>query len=546
MTLRAIRFVLSAALLTGICLSTAGAQEFATIEKNFEQHVTVKKLPNGLTLIVCNRPEAPVFSFFTIVNAGSVQDPTAETGLAHMFEHLAFKGTKDIGTTDYPAEKTALAKVEQTYAAYDAELRKRVGRDPARLAELKTKFDAARAAAEKYVVPNQFTQIAELNGAVGVNAETSMDATQYFWSMPANRLQLWAYMESDRIANPVPREFYKERNVVMEERRMRVDSNPIGYMIEQFLATAYVAHPYRNPGVGWMSDVSQISATEADAFHKKYYVPANIVVTVVGDVTPAQAMPTLEKYFGGIPDGPKPEPLATMEPPQEAEKAVTLQEPTQPFYIEGYHRPSYLDKDDAVYDAISDIMSNGRTSMLYRSMVRDQKIAAEAAGFSGFPGDKYPNLFAFYAVPTPRHTPQEMRTAIHAEIEKLKTQDVSDADLAMFKTRSRADILRTLDNNQGLAEELGTYQLRYGDWRMLFQQLSKIDAVNKADIRRVANQVFTAKNRTYAMIEFAATQQPKPAVDTPAKGTHSRVNSPSGNPADPSTHVASASRQGGR
>ncbi len=505
---RMARFVLAAAILVVFCIPQANAQDFSTIEKNFAQHVTVKKLPNGLTLIVCDRPEAPVFSFFTIVNAGSVQDPKGETGLAHMFEHLAFKGTHDIGTTDYPAEKVALAKVEQTYAAYDAEYRKRVGRDPATLKQLKAQFDAATAAAEKYVVPNQFTQIAELNGAVGVNAQTSMDDTEYFWSMPANRLQLWAYMESDRIANPVPREFYKERSVVMEERRMRIDSNPIGYMVEQFLASAYVAHPYKNPGVGWMSDVSQLSATEANAFHKQYYVPANIVVTVVGDVTATRALPMLEKYFGSIPAGPKPMPLATIEPPQEAEKGVTLEEPTQPFYIEGYHRPDYLDKDDAVYDAITDMMSNGRTSILYRSLVRDQKIAAEAAGFSGFPGDRYPNLFAFYAVPTPGHTPEQMRAAIHAEIDKLKTQDVSDAELAMFKTRARAQILRSLDNNHGLAEELGTYQLRYGDWRMLFQQLNKIDAVSKADIRRVANEVFTAKNRTYAMIEFTPSKPP--------------------------------------
>jgi predicted Zn-dependent peptidase len=522
MTSRMLRLILAPALLLAICCACgpkASAQEFSAIEKNFAQHVTVKKLPNGLTLIVCNRPEAPVFSFFTIVNAGSAQDPTGQTGIAHMFEHLAFKGTKDIGTTDYPAEKVALAKVEQAYAAYDAEYRKRVGRDPATLKQLKEQFDAATAAAQKYVVPNQFTQIAELNGAVGINASTSMDSTEYFWSMPANRLQLWAYMESDRIANPVPREFYKERNVVMEERRMRVDSNPIGYMIEQFLATAYVAHPYRNPGVGWMSEVSQISATESNAFHKAYYVPSNIVVTVVGDVTATKALPMLEKYFGSIPAGPQATPLATVEPPQEAEKSVTLEEPTQPFYIEGYHRPDYLDKDDAVYDAISDIMSNGRTSILYRSLVRDQKIAAEAAGFSGFPGDKYPNLFAFYAVPTPGHTPQQMRTAIHSEVEKLKTQDVTDDELAMFKTRSRADILRSLDNNRGLAEELGTYQLRYGDWRMLFEQLKKIDVVSKADIRRVANQVFTAKNRTSAAIEYSPAKPAKPASDAPAQPT---------------------------
>ncbi len=302
------RLLIASTLLAAFCFSAARAQEFSTIENNFAQHVTVKKLPNGLTLIVCDRPEAPVFSFFTIVNAGSVQDPKGETGLAHMFEHLAFKGTHDIGTTDYPAEKVALAKVEQAYAAYDAEYRKRVGRDPAKLEQLKTQFDAATAAAEKYVVPNQFTQIAELNGAVGVNAETSMDATEYFWSMPANRLQLWAYMESDRIANPVPREFYKERSVVMEERRMRIDSNPIGYMIEQFLATRLRGASLSKSGRGMdvrrqpaFGDGSQRIPQEVSM------CPANIVVTVVGDVTATRALPMLEKYFGSIPTGPKPD-----------------------------------------------------------------------------------------------------------------------------------------------------------------------------------------------------------------------------------------------
>ncbi len=498
-----------AALVCGFAVA-AQAQDLAS----FEKRITTKVLPNGMTLIVCERPEAPVFSYFTMVDAGDANDPGGQSGIAHMFEHLAFKGTKDIGTTDYAAEKVALDKVEQTYAAYDEEFRKRVGRDPEKLKTLHAAFEQAQAEAEKYVIPNQFTEIAEANGAAGLNAQTSLDDTQYYWSMPSNRLQLWAYMESDRIANPVPREFYKERDVVMEERRMRTDSSPIGRMVEQFLATAYVAHPYHRPGVGWMSELSQISATEADSFHKKYYVPSNIVIAVAGDVKAEEAMPMLEKYFGAIPGGPKPEAMSTVEPPQVAEKAVTLKEQTQPLYLEGYHKPDYRDPDDAVYDAIQDIFSNGRTSRLYRSLVRDQQIAAVAEGFSGFPGDKYPGLFAFFAVPNPGHTPQEMRTAIHKEIDKLKTADVSDDELAMFKTRARADLLRGLGDNQGLAEQLAIYQMRYGDWRELFNQLKRIDAVSKADIRRVANKTFVDTNRTYAMVEFqppaqAAAQQPQ-------------------------------------
>jgi len=221
----------------------------------------------------------------------------------------------------------------------------------------------------------------------------------------------------------------------------------------------------------------------------------------VGDVKAGEALPVLEKYFSHIPAGPKPEEMTTVEPKQFAEKTVAIREQTQPFYVEGYHRPDYRDPDDAVYDAIQDILSNGRVSRLYRSLVRDQQIAAGAAGFSGFPGEKYPNLFAFYAVPLPGHTPAEMRDAIHREIEKLKTADVSDEELAMFKTRARADLLRGLANNQGLANSLAEYQTRYGDWRELFLQLEKVDKVTKADIRRVAKEVFVPSNRTSAWIE---------------------------------------------
>jgi predicted Zn-dependent peptidase len=479
-------------------MAFAGAQ--AQDLKSFEQRITTKVLPNGLTLIVCERHDAPVFSYTTFVDAGDVDDPSGESGLAHMFEHLAFKGTSQIGTTDYATEKVALEKVEAANDAYEAEYLKAVGRDEKKLAELKKAFLEAQAEAHKYVIPNQFTDVAERNGAEGLNAQTGMDETMFFWSMPENRLELWAWLESARLSDTVPREFYKERDVVVEERRMRTDSNPIGRLVEQFLATAYVAHNYGRSAIGWPSEVSQINATEAMEFHKKYYVGSNIVVSVVGDVKAAEVMPLLEKYFSKVPGGPKPEEMTTVEPKQFAEKSVTIREQTQPFYLEGYHRPDFHDPDDAVYDAIGDIMSNGRVSRLYRSLVRDQQIAAEAEGFSGFPGDKYPGLFAFYAVPLPGHTPDQMGDAIHKEIEKLKTVDVTDDELAMFKTRTRADLLRGLADNQGLSNSLAEYQTRYGDWRELFTQLDKVDKVTKADIRRVANKVFVAGNRTSAEI----------------------------------------------
>ncbi len=483
-----------------LCSAFALAQDVAS----FEKRVTVKKLANGLTLVLCERPEAPVFSFFTLVDAGSAQDPMRETGLAHMFEHMAFKGTDKIGTTNYAAEKPALAKVETAYAEYVAERDKTVGQDKTKLERLEKAWKDAIAQADKFVVPNQFGKIIEQNGGEDMNAFTNLDETAYHYSFPENRLELWAYLESERFLHPVMREFYKERNVVIEERRMRTDSNPFGRLLEQFTEGAFAAHPYHRPTIGWMSDLNHFSATDAQKFFDRYYVPSNMVVAVAGDLKAAQAMPVLEKYFGRLPTHPKPDESTTAEPPQNSERRVVLQEHSQPIYIEGYHRPDYRSSDDAVFDAISDLMSEGRTSRLYRALVRDKKIASFSEGLTGYPGIKYPHLFAFLAVPLPGHKPQEMADAIHAEIDRLKKEDISDDELKMIKTRSKANLIRGLADNQGLATQLATYQTRYGDWRELFRSVDRIDKVTKADIRRVANEVFNDSNRTVGIIENAA------------------------------------------
>jgi predicted Zn-dependent peptidase len=489
-----------------VLAALAAAQDVAS----FEKRTTVKKLANGLTVVICERPEAPVFSFFTHVDAGSVQDPLGQTGLAHMFEHMAFKGTDKIGTKDYAAEKIALEKVEQAYAAYLAERDKPVGRDEKKLKDLEKAWKDAVAVADKYVKPNEFPQIVEINGGEDLNANTSDDETNYFYSFPENRLELWAYLESERFLHPVMREFYKERNVVIEERRMRVDSNPIGRLLEQFTTAAFQAHEYHRPTIGWMSDLNSFSATDAKKFFDEYYIPSNMVVTVVGDVKASETMPIIEKYFGRIPSRLRPDERTTTEPPQNAERRVVLQDMSQPLYLEGYHRPDYRSPDDAVYDAIADLMSSGRTSRLYRALVRDKKIAADSAGFTGLPGNKYPHLFAFYAFPLPGHKPEEMADAIHVEIEKLKNEDISDEELKMIKTRAKANLIRSLGSNEGLANNLALYQARYDDWRELFRSVDRIDKVTKADVRRVANQTFVPTNRTVGIIE---TKPAAPAAD---------------------------------
>src|SRR5215469_12588416 len=292
---------LSALLLLALTLPLT-AQDLAS----FEKRVTMKTLPNGLTVSLLRRPGAPVFSFFTMVDTGSAQDPLSKTGLAHMMEHMAFKGTPDIGTTNYADEKVALSKVEEAYAAYEAERIKRVDPDPKKLAQLQKQWQDAVAAADKFVIKNQFGEIVESHGGVGMNAFTTYDETGYMYSMPSNMIELWAAIESDRFANPVMREFYKERNVVMEERRMRTDSDPTGRLVEQFLGTAFAANPYHRPTIGYPSDLQSFSATDAENFFHRYYVPSNMVIALVGDLDPNTVMPIVEKYFGQLPTNPKP------------------------------------------------------------------------------------------------------------------------------------------------------------------------------------------------------------------------------------------------
>jgi predicted Zn-dependent peptidase len=500
---------LSVTLLIGLFSAAAAAQDIAS----FEKRITVKKLDNGLTLMVMERPEAPVFSFFTHVDVGSSQDPQGQAGLAHMFEHMAFKGTDKIGTENFPEERKVLEEIEVAYHAYDTERRKSTGQDPKKLAELEKTWKDLVAKAQEYVNVNEFGELIERNGGVGLNAFTSMDETAYYYSMPANDLELWAYLESQRFLHPVFREFYKERDVVVEERRMRTDSRPIGRLIEQLQAASYMAHPYRRSTVGFYSEISAVNASDAAALYKMYYVPANMIIAVVGDVKAATTMPMLEKYFSQLPAGPKPPDIRTVEPPQLGEKTVTLREAGQPWYVEGYHRPDFRDPDDAVYDSISDLVSNGRTSRLYRSLVRDKKIALFAGGQGGFPGNKYPSLYLFFAVPSQGKTPQVLADAIHEEIEKLKTTDISDEELQMIKTRAKADLIRGLADNEGLAQQLATYQSMFGDWRELFRQVDRIEKVTKADIRRVAQKTFVPSNRTVAVIENV-----KPTAPAAPKG----------------------------
>src|SRR5258708_13871187 len=210
---------------------------------------------------------------------------------------------------------------------------------------------------------------------------SARDESSHHCSCRINRLELWAYLEAERFLHPVMRQFYKERNVVIEERRMRTDSNPVGRLLEQFTEEAFAAHPYHRPTIGWISDLNSFSATDAKNFFDKYYVPSNMVVTVVGDVKVSQAMPIVEKYFSRIPARPRPDTATTTEPPQNSERSVVLHEQSQPLYLEGYHRPAYRSADDQVYDSIPDLTPNVRTPPLYMTLSHATHLPSDSAAF---------------------------------------------------------------------------------------------------------------------------------------------------------------------
>jgi predicted Zn-dependent peptidase len=478
-----------------------GAAALAGTLQEVEKNVSTFTLSNGLKVIVYENHLTPVFSAVTYANVGSVDEVPGITGLAHIFEHMAFKGTSTIGTTDYAKEKDAIDKEEAAFLALKAEKAKGPLTDPEKVKKLEAEMTAAQDEARKFVVPNEFSQIVEREGAEGLNAGTSFDQTQYLYNFPSNKLELWAFMESERFRDPVLREFHTEKNVIAEERRMGIESQPTGRLIEDFLAMAYKAHPYNVFVVGHMSDILNMSRADALKFFHEHYTTGNMVLSIAGDVRREQIQPVLEKYFGRLPRQAAPPPVTTVEPPQLGERREVIKDPSQPILFMGYHKGSFNDADHSVFAALTDVMGNGRTSRLYKRLVRDEKLAIDAGAFTGLPGEKYPGLFIFYAVPMQGKTNTECEKAILEEIEKMKTSPVTPEEMARVKTRAKGDFIRGLQSNSGIAEQLAYYEVIAGGWKALFTELDKIEKVTPDDIQRVAKQIFTEANRTVAEIE---------------------------------------------
>ena len=457
------------------------------------ERVSEFRLENGMKFIVLENHDAPVVSFVTYANVGGVDEPDGKTGVAHFLEHLAFKGTKQIGTTNYRAEEKLLNNLDRLFT--DIKQAKQAGKE-SKVTQLTAKFQKTQSAANQYVKQNEYGEIVDTAGGVGLNAATAADSTNYFYSFPANKLELWMSLESERFLNPVFREFYKEKQVILEERRLRTDNSAIGKMIEVFLDKAFTTHPYRRPVIGYSEDIGNLTREDVQQFFTAYYAPNNLTMAIAGDVDPESVQKLAALYFNRFKSQAAPAQVKALEPPQTETREVTVDFPSQPWYLEGYHIPALSHPDYPIYEVISELLSSGRTSRLYKSLVEEKQVALTAQGFNGFPGDKYPNLMLLYALTSPGTSLDQLAIAIRAEIERLKTEPVTPAELEQVKTQLKAGLLRTLDSNMGMARILAEYDAKTGDWRNIFNELAKLEEITPDDIQRVAQTTFIAENRT--------------------------------------------------
>ena len=459
-------------------------------------------LPNGLRFLVVERHQAPVFSFFTVVNSGSVNDAVGTTGIAHMMEHMAFKGSEVVGTTDFRAEKPLLDAEDAAWFALHGEQRRGAHADSAKLRQLADSFAAAQKAAGKYVVTNEATQVIERAGGQEINAFTAEDITAYFYSLPSNRLELWAAMHGATLVDPVFREFYKERDVVYEERRMRTESSPIGRLFNEFITTVYTAHPYGFGGIGYPSDLKNIDRKEGEEFFRRNYVAKNITITVVGDVTVAKVRQLAEKYFGAVSDAPAPPPIETEEPAQIAERRVIMEDKAQPVVIVGWHIPAASDPSYAAYKAAADLLGGGRWSRLYKSLVKEKKVCAQAGCGTGEPGEKYPSLFTMFLVPAKGQEPEAVEQEAYRVIEEATTtKPFTDEELDGYKVRVRAEKIGAVAENSQLAGELSQSQALYGDWHEFFREQERLQSLKPADLAAAIRSALVRSNRTVAYIK---------------------------------------------
>ena len=477
-----------------LCLFS-GALHAAGLEEKVMEH----NFNNGMKLLMVERHTSPTVSAWIRFRVGSVDERSDERGIAHLLEHMLFKGTKILGTKDYAAEKPILDKIEQTAQLLMAEKGKRDKADQGKLADLEKQMATLEADASEYVIKEEFFELYAKNGGVGYNAFTSRDGTTYMVNLPANKLELWAAIESDRMQNAVLRDFYTERSVVMEERRRSYDAEPDSKLWETFLASSFLAHPYGQPTIGWMPDIENLTRTKAERFFHDYYAPNNAIVAIVGDIDPKATIAMVERYFGPIPPG-KALPTVTAEEPKQAgERRIELVAEAEPTLIIGFHKPTIMATDDYVFDVINMILGSGRTSRLYKKLVIEKQLVTDIGLFDA-PGSRFPNLFVISANPRDPHSVSEVEQAIQVELDLLKAEPVTERDLQRILNKIEFEEASRMGANENLARNLTEYEAIAGTWRYMVEYRRKVKKVTPADIQRVAREYFTSENRMIGFI----------------------------------------------
>ncbi|MHC4268719.1 MAG: M16 family metallopeptidase [Planctomycetota bacterium] len=454
-------------------------------------------LDNGIKLLMLEKHDVPIVSLRIVYKVGSVNERPGITGASHLFEHMMFKGTEIFGTKDFESEKSLLDKEDELISNIEFDKSMGEDADQEKLKLLKEELEEVWKMQKELIVKDEMWSIYLKNGATGLNASTGNDATYYYCNLPANRLELWAFMESDRMKNLVLREFYSERDVVMEERRMRTENSPFGLLLEQLNAATYTAHPYGWPVIGWMSDIANMKKKEVAKYFQQYYSPNNAVIVVVGDINPDEVIKLIEKYFGDVQRQPPPPEVTTVEPEQKGERRVYVEYDANPVLSIAYHKPAVGHPDQYVFDVIEAILSHGRTSRLYKSLIEEKRMAVMAQAYGG--PSKYADTFMFFCSPRHPHTAEEVEGAIYEELEKLKTTPVTAHELQKIKNQLEADFIRSLESASGLASEISSYEAVSG-WRYINTLVENTIAVTPEDIMRVAKKYFKKTNRTVAIL----------------------------------------------
>jgi len=469
-------------------------------DRGLEGRVIEKRLENGLQVLMVERHQAPIVSITMVFKAGAVDDPPGASGTAHILEHMLFRGTKVIGTKDYEAEKGLLDEIDRTAMALDREMDLGDQRDVGRVRALRAKLGEFRTKHQEIMVPQELHTLYRRAGAVDLNAVTDADFTTYRVSLPSNRIELWMMIESQRMKEPVLRGFYKEREVVVEERRTRVDDSAYGFLYEQFLAAAFQTHPYRDPVVGRESEIRRLTVEKAERFRQGHYAPNNALIGMVGDIDPEKIVRQMEKYFGGIPARPSAPRRPGPEPKQQAERRIVVRYDAEPQLIIGFRKPKAPHPDDYAFEVIREVLSMNRYSRLPMNLVAGKEIALRAEARNAVPGSRYDNLFLIRAAPRHPHGLAELESAILDELELLKRAPVNEGELRHVRQALHYRTLFNLQSNLTLASQL-SHCAALGDWRYSIRYPERMARVRARDVQRVARTYLVAENRTVAWME---------------------------------------------